>query len=134
MYSCKYHIVWCPKYRRSVLVNGVDKRLKEIIQQSAAEFQATVIELEIMPDHGSVVHLWPSRASLMRGRPAGWCTSASAQLAGALVAAVAARVSLAALSPADSVDALVFCVHRGRCAIVDHQTIYRKPEERLNGP
>jgi len=54
MYSCKYHIVWCPKYRRSVLVNGVDKRLKEIIQQSAAEFQATVIELEIMPDH---VHL-----------------------------------------------------------------------------
>ena len=55
MYSCKYHIVWCPKYRRSVLVNGVDKRLKEIIQQTAAEFQATMIELEIMPEHGSVV-------------------------------------------------------------------------------
>jgi putative transposase len=54
VYSCKYHIVWCPKYRRSVLVNGVDKRLKEIIQQTAAEFQATVIELEIMPEH---VHL-----------------------------------------------------------------------------
>ncbi len=54
MYSCKYHIVWCPKYRHSVLVNGVDKRHKEIIQQTAAEFQATVIELEIMPEH---VHL-----------------------------------------------------------------------------
>jgi putative transposase len=54
VYSCKYHIVWCPKFRRSVLVNGVDKRLKEIIEQTAAEFQATVIELEIMPDH---VHL-----------------------------------------------------------------------------
>lgn len=54
VYSCKYDIVWCPKFRRSVLVNGVDKRLKEIIQQTAAEFQATVIELEIMPDH---VHL-----------------------------------------------------------------------------
>jgi putative transposase len=51
VYSCKYHIVWCPKFRRSVLVNGVDKRLKEIIEQTAAEFQATVIELEIMPDH-----------------------------------------------------------------------------------
>lgn len=24
VYSCKYHIVWCPKYRRKVLVNGVD--------------------------------------------------------------------------------------------------------------
>ena len=54
VYSCKYDIVWCPKFRRPVLVNGVDKRLKEIIEQTAAEFQATVIELEIMPDH---VHL-----------------------------------------------------------------------------
>lgn len=54
VYSCKYHIVWCPKYRRKVLVNGVDKRLKEIIRQTATELQATVIELEVMPDH---VHL-----------------------------------------------------------------------------
>ena len=29
VYSCKYHIVFCPKYRRKVLVNGVDVRLKE---------------------------------------------------------------------------------------------------------
>jgi putative transposase len=29
-YSCKYHIVWCPKYRRKVLLEGVDVRLKEI--------------------------------------------------------------------------------------------------------
>jgi putative transposase len=36
------------------LVNDVDKRLKEIIQQTANEIQTTVIELEIMPDH---VHL-----------------------------------------------------------------------------
>ena len=54
VYSCKYHVVWCPKYRRKVLINGVDGRLKEIIQETAAEFQAIVIELEVMPDH---VHL-----------------------------------------------------------------------------
>jgi putative transposase len=54
VYSCKYHIVWCPKYRRKVLVNGIDVRLKEIIQQVAAECRADVIELEVMPDH---VHL-----------------------------------------------------------------------------
>ena len=34
-----------------MLVKGVDKRLKEIIHQIAQEFQAAVIELEIMPDH-----------------------------------------------------------------------------------
>ena len=54
VYSCEYHIVWCPKYRRKVLVKGVNERLKEIIQQAAQEFQATVIELEIMPEY---VHL-----------------------------------------------------------------------------
>ena len=50
-YSCKYHVIWCPKYRRKVLANGVDVRLKELILQTADEHQAEVIELEIMPDH-----------------------------------------------------------------------------------
>ena len=53
-FSCKYPIVGCPKFRRKVLVNGVDERLKEIIHPSAAEQQVEVIELEVMPDH---VHL-----------------------------------------------------------------------------
>ncbi|MHB1731111.1 MAG: transposase, partial [Leptospirillum sp.] len=26
VFSCKYHVVWCPKYRRDVLVNGADDR------------------------------------------------------------------------------------------------------------
>lgn len=26
VYSCKYHVVFCPKYRRKVLVDGVDER------------------------------------------------------------------------------------------------------------
>ena len=37
VYSCKYHIVFCPKYRRKVLVNGVDVRLKELIRSIADE-------------------------------------------------------------------------------------------------
>lgn len=51
IYSCKYHIVWCPKYRRKVLVNGVDIRLKELIKSIAAEIQVDIIKMEIMPDH-----------------------------------------------------------------------------------
>ncbi len=27
-YDCQYHVVWCPKYRRGVLVSGADRRLK----------------------------------------------------------------------------------------------------------
>lgn len=32
-YSCKYHVVFCPKYHRKVLVDGVDTRLKELITE-----------------------------------------------------------------------------------------------------
>jgi putative transposase len=54
VYSCKYHVIWCPKYRKSVLINGVDKRLKEIIKEVAKEKKSDLMELEVMPDH---VHL-----------------------------------------------------------------------------
>lgn len=51
VYSCKYHVIWCPKYRRSVLINGVDTRLKEVIQAVADECKSEILELEVMPDH-----------------------------------------------------------------------------------
>lgn len=40
--------------RRSVLINGVDVRLKELIQQTCEQLNVEIIEMEIMPDH---VHL-----------------------------------------------------------------------------
>ena len=54
IYSCKYHVVWCPKYRRKVLIDGVDVRLKELIKEICNKLDAEIIEMEIMPDH---VHL-----------------------------------------------------------------------------
>jgi putative transposase len=53
-YSCKYHVVWCPKYRRPVLLHGVDVRLKTIIQEVISESTAELLELAVMPEH---VHL-----------------------------------------------------------------------------
>jgi len=51
VYSCKYHIVWCPKYRRKVLVGDIEKRLKEIIQEIANELKVEIIEMETDKDH-----------------------------------------------------------------------------------
>ena len=51
VYSCKYHVVWCPKYRRDVLRDGADVRLKEIIRDVCIETGSELIELEVMPDH-----------------------------------------------------------------------------------
>jgi len=52
--SCKYPVVCCPKYRRNVLVNGIDGRLKQIITDVCEDHQAEIRRMEIMPDH---VHL-----------------------------------------------------------------------------
>jgi putative transposase len=53
-YVCHYHVVFCPKYRRKVLVKGVDIRLKQIIREACLEHDALIEEMEVMPDH---VHL-----------------------------------------------------------------------------
>lgn len=55
VYKNQYHIIFCPKYRRKVLVNGVDERLKEIILEVVSEFDGTVKSMEVMPDH---VHIF----------------------------------------------------------------------------
>ena len=53
-YACKYHVIWCPKYRRKVLVSPIDERLKRIINEVCTETRSGLIEMEVMPDH---VHL-----------------------------------------------------------------------------
>jgi putative transposase len=54
VYSCQYHVIFCPKYRRKVLTNGIDTRLKELILEKQAEYGYEIIDMEVMPDH---VHL-----------------------------------------------------------------------------
>ncbi|WP_420913361.1 IS200/IS605 family transposase [Brevibacillus laterosporus] len=54
VFDCKYHVIFCPKYRKKVLIEPVDVRLKELFLKKAQELRAEVVEMEIMPDH---VHL-----------------------------------------------------------------------------
>lgn len=51
VYSCKYHIVWCPKYRRKVLIGNVETRLKELLIETCADIEVDIIKMELMPDH-----------------------------------------------------------------------------------
>lgn len=54
-YSCKYHVVFCPKYRRKVLTEDIAARLTQIIHEVCAEYEAEVLSLEVMPDHVHVL-------------------------------------------------------------------------------
>lgn len=51
VYQCAYHVIWCPKYLRSVLSEEIGNRLREIVEEVAAERDAVVVEMEVMPDH-----------------------------------------------------------------------------------
>lgn len=55
IHNLSYHLIWCPKYRRPVLVGDVEKRLVELLNQKAMELEITIVEANIMPDH---VHLF----------------------------------------------------------------------------
>ena len=66
VYSAKYHIIWCPKYRRRLLAGAVEDRLKQLIAAVAAEVGAHVIEVEVMPDHVHLLIEVPPSVALSR--------------------------------------------------------------------
>lgn len=57
VYLLNYHLIWCPKRRKKILVGNLKVRLEEIIRQVAKELDVEVLALEIMPDH---LHLFVS--------------------------------------------------------------------------
>ena len=53
-FNCTYHVIFCPKYRRNIFKNGIDEDLKKIFYEVATEYDFSIIEMEIMPNH---IHL-----------------------------------------------------------------------------
>jgi putative transposase len=55
LYECKYHVVFCPKYRYKILENGVAKYVEQQIHLLSGQKDGVeVIEINVQPDH---VHL-----------------------------------------------------------------------------
>ncbi|MBU0495096.1 MAG: IS200/IS605 family transposase [Chloroflexi bacterium] len=54
VYSCQYHVVFCPKYRRPVLTGEIPTRLRELVLEKQADYGYEVLDMEVMSDH---VHL-----------------------------------------------------------------------------
>lgn len=57
VYLINYHIIWCPKRRKAVLIDKIKERLKIIIEEVAKENDLEILAIEIMPDH---IHLFIS--------------------------------------------------------------------------
>lgn len=50
-----YHLIWCPRRRKSVLVGVVATRIRELLEDKCAERGWQILELAIQPDH---IHLF----------------------------------------------------------------------------
>ncbi|MBL8148602.1 MAG: IS200/IS605 family transposase [Blastocatellia bacterium] len=55
VYLLTYHIVWCVKYRRSVLTREISDRLKEILTVLISDSGCQLIEIETQIDHVHIV-------------------------------------------------------------------------------
>ncbi len=55
VFNLSYHLIWCPKYRRKVLIGDIKDRLIELIYEKANELEIEIVEANIQPDH---VHLF----------------------------------------------------------------------------
>jgi len=55
LHSLKCRLVWCPKYPKRILIDALEKRLRQLLYQKAKEIKAQIHTLEIMPDH---VHMF----------------------------------------------------------------------------
>ena len=78
VFSLKYHIVWCTKYRKPVLTDALADDCKRFLQQVADDYNFVIDTMEVMPEH---VHLLvdctPSLSvsdmlKLLKGNTARW--------------------------------------------------------------
>ena len=59
-----YHLIWCPKRRKPLLVGTVKQRCQAIIEAKCKEKGWTILRLSIMPDHiHLLVRVWPSESA-----------------------------------------------------------------------
>ena len=55
LWQCKYHVVWCPKYRFQILRGELGKSLRDIIRQLCEWRKIYILEGNIQIDHIQLV-------------------------------------------------------------------------------
>src|SRR5215472_4100349 len=118
VFSLKHHIVWCPKYPRSVLTHPIDARLKALFAAIAAEHGMTLHAVEVMPDHVQI-------------RPDALCRRDRQSVERTNQPRLAARVPVSPVAIANTLEPQRLRGHGWRRLGEDDQRLYRSAEGRL---
>lgn len=57
IYNLSYHIIWCTKYRRKVLTDVIQERMKQLLEEKCTSMNITIKAMETMPEH---IHIFIS--------------------------------------------------------------------------
>jgi putative transposase len=63
-WMCKYHIVFCPKYRRKIIYGQVRASIRDIIRDLCKWKGVEIIEGHLMPDHIHILVSIPPKYSI----------------------------------------------------------------------
>ena len=119
VYALKYHIVFCPKYRRKVL-GPLEEELKELFTQKATELGLEILAMEVMPDH---VHIF------IEGKPSYEPQFIVNQLKGYTDSE--RQTPVAAQPSADTVDQKLLYRIGWQCLCIIDPEVHRKPERQV---
>ncbi len=64
VWQCKYHVIWCPKYRFKILNGALRKSVGEILQQLCEWKKLEVLEMNVQEDHVHLVLSIPPKNSV----------------------------------------------------------------------
>ena len=64
VWECKYHVVWCPKYRFRILSGELEKSLRAIIRQLCEWKQIEILAGNVQIDHVHLVLSFPPKYSI----------------------------------------------------------------------
>lgn len=64
IWLCKYHIIFCPKYRYKILTGTVEVSLRNILYSLASQKKLTIEEINILPDHVHMIISIPPKYAI----------------------------------------------------------------------
>ena len=64
VWECKYHVVWCPKYRFRILQGQIGKTLREILRQLCEWKKIEILAGNIQSDHVHLVICVPPKFAI----------------------------------------------------------------------
>jgi len=66
VYEAQYHLVWCPKYRKKILIGDIRHRVKQIFYEISIHFDFEIDRCEVAEDHVHILISFPPRYSVAK--------------------------------------------------------------------